>query len=136
MMGNRELELGASCGDPDNATNIPRFSTAKWSDMNVAYRILGGGMPSREGSRGTARPRLCRAMHGWLKKAEARRAKMIDTDRLSWLSHEAFYGNWMVALCFQFRWAHEKWIRSLFRCLGMQFQVNTAEALAEKSFVS
>ena len=50
-----------------------------------------------------------------------------------WVSHEAFYGYWiMVALCLCLRWAREMWIRSLFRCLCMQFQVDTAEELAMK----
>ena len=38
----------------------------------------------------------------------------------------------MVALCLHLRWAREKWIRSLFRCLCMHFQVDAADALAEK----
>ena len=38
----------------------------------------------------------------------------------------------MVALCLRLRWAREKWIRSLFRCLCMHFQVDTAEELAVK----
>ena len=38
----------------------------------------------------------------------------------------------MVALCLRLRWAREKWIRSLFRCLCMQFQVDTAVELATK----
>ena len=38
----------------------------------------------------------------------------------------------MVALCLRLRWAREKWIRSLFRCLCMQFQVDTAVELAMK----
>ena len=43
-------------------------------------------MPSLEGSRGTARLELCHAL-------------IIDTDRPSWVSHEARYGHLMVALC-------------------------------------
>ena len=93
-------------------------------------------MPSLEGSRDTVWPELCRAMHVWLKENEAPRALIVDTDRPSWGSPEAFYGYWMVALCLRLRWAREKWIRSLFRCLCMQFQVDTAEELATKlSFV-
>ena len=38
----------------------------------------------------------------------------------------------MVALWLRLRWAHEKWIRSLFRCLCMKFQVDTAKELAVK----
>ena len=48
-------------------------------------------------------------MHVWLKENEARRALIVDTDRPSWVSHEAFYGYWMVALCLRLRWAQEKW---------------------------
>ena len=89
-------------------------------------------MPSLEGSRDTVWPELCRAMHGWLIENEAQRALIVDTDRPSWVSHEAFYGYWMVALCLRLRWAREKWIRSLFHCLCMQLQVDTAEELAVK----
>ena len=38
----------------------------------------------------------------------------------------------MVTLCLRLRWAQEKWIRSLFHCLCMQLQVDTAEELAVK----
>ena len=89
-------------------------------------------MPSLKGSRDTAWPLLCRAMHVWLKGNEVQRALIIDTDRPSWVNHEAFYGCWMVALCRHLRWAREKWMRSLFRCLCMQFQVDTAVKLAMK----
>ena len=89
-------------------------------------------MPILEVSRDTVWPRLCHAMHGWLTKSESRRAKTIDTDMPSWVSHEAFDGYWMVALCLRLRWAQEKWIRSLFCCLCMQFQVDTTLALAER----
>ena len=85
-------------------------------------------MPSLEESRDTVWPELCRAMHGWLKQT----ALIVDTDRPPWVSHEAFYGYWMVSLCLRLRWAREKWIRSLFRCLCMQFQVDTADELAVK----
>ena len=51
-------------------------------------------MPSLEGSRDTVWPELCRAMHGWLIENEAQRALIVDTDRPSWVSHEAFYGYW------------------------------------------
>ena len=71
-------------------------------------------------------------MHGWLTENEAPRALIIDTDRPPWVSHEAFYGCWMFALCLRLRWAREKWIRSLFLCLCMQFQVDTTEDLAAK----
>ena len=132
MKGNGKLNRDVSLGHPANVKNRERFSTAEWSDVNAMYRILGGSMPSPEGSRGTVWPELCRAMHGWLKENEAQRALIVDTDRPSWVSHEAFYGYWMVALCLRLRWAREKWIRSLFRCLCMQFQVDTAVGLATK----
>ena len=107
MTGNRKLTLDASRGNPDNATNISRFSTVEWSDVNVMYHALslGGSMPSLKGSRSTVMSELCHAMHGWLKENEAQRALIIDTDRPSWVSHEAFYGRWMVALCLRLRWA-------------------------------
>ena len=92
-------------------------------------------MPSLEGSRDMVWPALCRAMHVWLKENEAQRALIVDTDRPSWVSHEAFYEYWMVALCLRLRWAQERWIQSLFRCLGMQFQVDTAEELAMQLLV-
>ena len=69
-------------------------------------------------------------MHAWLKENEAQRALIIDTDRPSWTSHEAVYGQWMVALCLRLRWVRERWIRSLFHSLCLQFQVDTAEELA------
>ena len=53
MTGDRKLGLGGSCGNPANATNRERFSTAEWSDVNAMYRILGGSMPSLKGSRDT-----------------------------------------------------------------------------------
>ena len=80
-------------------------------------------------------PELCRAMHVWLMESETQCAQIssaIDTDRTPWVSHEAYYGYWMVALCLRRRWAQEKWIRGLLYCLCMQFQVDTAVALAEK----
>ena len=117
MTGNRNLALDVSRGSPENATNGTRFSTAERTDVNATYRILGDSMPSLEGSRGTVWHEFCRAMHGWLKEYEARRARIIDTDRPSWVAHKAFYGYWMVAL---------------FRCLCMQFQVDFAEELAAK----
>ena len=80
----------------------------------------------------TVWPELRRAMHGRLKENEAQRALIIDTDRPPWVSHETFYGHWMIALCFRLRWAREKWIRSLFHSLRLQFQVDTAEELARK----
>ena len=94
-----------SRGDPGNATNRSRFSTAEWSDVNATYRILGGSMPSLEGSRGTVWPEPCRAMHGWLEEHEAQHALIVDTDRPPWVSHEAFYGYWMAALWLRLRWA-------------------------------
>ena len=51
MASNKELALGASHDNPNNATNISSFSTAEWSDVNATYRILGGSMPSLEGPR-------------------------------------------------------------------------------------
>ena len=106
----------------------------EWSDVdvNATYRVLGGSIPRLEGSRGTVLPLLCRAMRVWLKENEVRRALIIDTDRPSWVNHEAFYGCWMAAICLRLRWAREKWIRSLFRCLCMQFQVDAAVELAMK----
>ena len=89
-------------------------------------------MPSPQGSRGTVWPVLCRAMHGWLKEHEGQRALIIDTDRPSWVSHETFYGHWMIALCLRLRWAQVKWLRSLFHSLCLQFQVDTAKQLAGK----
>ena len=71
-------------------------------------------------------------MHVWLKENEAQRALIIDTDRPSWTSHEAVYGQWTVALCLRLRWARERWIRSLLHSLRLQFQVDTAEELAVK----
>ena len=133
MTGNRKLRLDGSCGNPANPTNRERFSsTAEWSDVNAIYRTLGGSIPSLEGSWDTVWPLLCRAMHVWLKENEVQRALIIDTDRPSWVNHEAFYGCWMVTLCLRLRWAREKWIRSLFRCLCMQLQVDTAVELAMK----
>ena len=87
-------------------------------------------MPSLEGARDTAWPELRRAMHDWLKEKVAQRALIIDTDRPPWVSHEAIYGRWMVAMCLRLRWAREKLISSLVRCLCVQFQVHTAEELA------
>ena len=98
MTGNRKLTLDVSRGNPENATNRSRFSTTEWSDVNTTYHILGGSMPSAEGSRDTVWPELCCAMHDWLEENEAQRALIIDTDRPSWVSHEAFYVYWMVAL--------------------------------------
>ena len=109
MTGDRKLSLDGSCGNPANATNRERFSTAEWSDVNAMYRILGDIMPSLKGSRDTVWPLLCRAMHVWLKENEVQRALIIDTDRPSWVNHEAFYGCWMVALCLCLCWAREKW---------------------------
>ena len=103
MMSNRKLRLAIFCGNPANATNRERFSTAEWSDVNATYRILGVSMPSLEGPQDTAWPELCRAMHVCLKGNEAQRALIVNTDRLSWGSHEAFYGYWMVALCLRLR---------------------------------
>ena len=71
-------------------------------------------------------------MHGWLKENEAQHALIIDIDRQSWVSHETFYGHWIIALCLRLRWAREKWIRSLFHSVCLQFQVDTAEELAGK----
>ena len=71
-------------------------------------------------------------MHAWLKEIEAHCALTIDTDRPSWGSHEAVYGQWLVALCLRLRWVRERWIRSLFHSLRLQFQVDTAEELAVK----
>ena len=62
------------------------------------------------------------------KEAHVQRAPIIDTDRPPRVSHKALYGCWMVALCLRLRWARENLIRSLFRCLGMQFQVDTSTA--------
>ena len=107
MTGNRELSLGGSCGNPANATNRERFSTAEWPDVNAMYRILGDSTPSLEGSRDTVWPLLCCAMHVWLKENEVQRALIIDTDRPPWVNHEAFYGCWMVARCLRLRWARE-----------------------------
>ena len=121
MTGNRKLALDASRGNPADATNRSRFSTAEWSDVKATYRILGSSMPSLEGSRDTVWPQLYRDMHGRLKENEAHRALIIDTDRPSWVSHEAVYGHWMVALCLRRRWARERWIRSLFHSLCLQF---------------
>ena len=132
MAGQGKLKRGASCGNPANTTNRSRFSTAEWSDVNATYRILEASMPSLEGSRDTVWPELCCAMHVWLKENEAQRALIIDTDRPSWTSHEAVYGQWMVALCLRLCWARERWIRSLFHSLCLQFQVDTAEELAVK----
>ena len=134
MKGNGKLNRDVSLGNPANVKNRQRFSAAEWSDVNVMHRILGDSMPSLKGSRDTVWPLLCRAMHVWLKEYEGQRAQIIDTDRPSWVNHEAFYGCciWMVALCLRLRWAREKWIRSLFRCLCMQFQVDTAVELAMK----
>ena len=40
---------------------------------------------------------------------------------------------WPELCCaMRLRWAREKWIRSLFCCLCMQFQVDNAEELAVK----
>ena len=85
MTGKGKLSLDVSCGNPANATNRSRFSTAEWPDMNATYRILGASMPSLEGSRDTVWPELCCAMHVWLKENEAhwQRALIIDTDRPS-----------------------------------------------------
>ena len=105
MTGNRKLSLGVSRGNPANAANRKRFSTAEWSDVNATYRILGGSMPSLEGSRDTEWPALCRAMRVLLKEHEAQRALIVDTERPSWVSHATFYGYWMVALCLRLRWA-------------------------------
>ena len=65
-------------------------------------------MPSLEGPRDTVWPELCGAMHGWLKENEAQRAQIIDTHRPLWVSHEACYGYWVVALCLCLCWAREK----------------------------
>ena len=103
MAGNRKLSLDGSCGNPANATNRERFSTAEWSYLNAMYRVLGDvdSMPSPKGSRDTVWPLLCRAMHVWLKENEVQRALIIDTDRPSWVNHETFYGYWMVdSACF------------------------------------
>ena len=89
-------------------------------------------MPSLQGLRDTVWPELCHAMHGWLKDNAAQRALRIDPDRPSWVSHETFYGHWMTALCLHLRWAREKWIRTLFHSLCLQFQVDTAEKSAGK----
>ena len=132
MTGYRKLSLGASLGNPANIKNRASFSTAKWSDVNAMYRMLGGGMPSLQGSQDTVWPDLCRAMHGWSKGNEAHRALIIVTDRPLWVSHETFYGHWMIALCLRLRWAREKWIRTLFHSLCLQFQVDTADELAGK----
>ena len=78
MAGNRNLKPDVSCGKPANATDRKRVSTAEWSDVNAVYRILGGSMPSLEGSRDTVWPELCCAMHGWLKENEAQHALIID----------------------------------------------------------
>ena len=83
MTGNRKLALDAPRGNPNNATNRSRFPTAEWSDVDATYGILGGSMPSLEGSRDTVWPELRRAMHGWLKENGAPRTHIIDTDRLS-----------------------------------------------------
>ena len=80
MTGHRELALDVSRGNPENATNRSRFSTAEWSDVNATYRILGGSMPSLEGSQDTVWPKLCRDMHGWLEETKAQRALIIDTQ--------------------------------------------------------
>jgi hypothetical protein len=132
MTGDGKLNHDESLGNPVNAKNRERFSAAEWSDVNVMYRILGDSMPSLKGSRDTVWPLLCRAMQVWLKEYEAQRAQIIDTDRPSWVNHEVVYGQWLVALCLRLRWARERWIRALFRSLCMQFQVDTAEALATK----
>ena len=123
MTGNRKLALDVSHGNPENSTNISRFSTVEWSDVNATYRILGGSMPSLEESRDTVWPEFRGAVHGWLKETEAQRALIVDTDKPLWVSHEAFFGYRMVALCLRLRWAREKWIRSLLRCLCMQFHL-------------
>ena len=85
MAGNKKLALDVSRGNPENATNRSRFSPAEWPDVNATYRILGGSMPSLEGSRGTVWPELCRAMHVLLEEKEAQRALIIDTDRPLWV---------------------------------------------------
>ena len=72
------------------------------------------------------------AMHVLLTGNKAQRAQITETDRPSWVYHETYYGYWMVALCLRLCWAREKWFRSLFRHLCMQFQVDTAVAWAEK----
>ena len=110
-MGKGKLSLDESCGNPANVTNRERFSTAEWSDVNAMYRILGDSMPSLKGSRGTVWPLLCCAMHVWLKESEVQLALIVDTDRLSWVNHEAFYGYLMVALYLRLCWARERWIR-------------------------
>ena len=132
MAGYRKLSLGASLDNPANVQNRTRFSATEWSDVNAMYRILVDSMPSLKGSRDTVWPLLCRAMQVWLKEYEVQRALIIDTDRPSWVNHEASYGYWMLALCLRLRWARERWIRALFRSLCMQFQVDTAEELAKK----
>ena len=80
MAGNRELRPDVSCGNPANAMNRERFSTGEWSDVNATYHILGGSMPSLEGSRDTVWPELCCAMHVWFKGNEAQRALIVDID--------------------------------------------------------
>ena len=135
MIGNRKLSRGGSCGNPANATNRERCSTAEWSDMDVMYHILGGSMPSLKGLQGMVWPLLCCVMHVWLKENEVQCALIIDTDRPSCANHETFYGCWMVTLCLCLHLVREKWIRSLFRCFCMQFQVDTADALAEQLHV-
>ena len=88
-----------------NASNRESVLTAKWSDMNVMYHILGDSMPSLDGSQATVWSLLCHAMNGWLKENEVQHALLIDTDRLPWVNHEAFYGCWMVALFLHLCWA-------------------------------
>ena len=78
MTGYRKLSLGVSLDSPANVKNRSRFSAAEWSEVNAMYRILGGSMPSLQGSRDTVWPELCHAMHGWLKDNEAQRALIID----------------------------------------------------------
>ena len=104
----------------------------------MLYCILGGSMPSLEGSWDMVWPLLCCAMHVWLKANEVRHALTSDTDRPLWVNHEAFYGCWMVSLvtrCLCLCWAWEKWIRSLVCCRCLQFQVDTAVELAMKLHV-
>ena len=105
MSGFRELALGASRGNPANATSRSGVSTAEWS--NAMYLVLGGSMPTFHGSQETVWPELRCAMHSWLKENKAQLALVIDTNRPSWVYHEAFYGHWMIALCLCLHWAHE-----------------------------
>ena len=80
MAGNGKLNRDESLGNPANAKNRERFSTAEWSDVNAMCRILGDSMPSLKGSRDTVWPLLCRAMHVWLKENEVQRALITCPD--------------------------------------------------------